>query len=215
MAITLYGRHTSYNVQKVLWLLDDFKLTYEHIEFGSNPSDTETASFGKLNPMRKVPVLVDGDHVFWESNTILRYISNKYGVGEWQQQDAYQISLYERWMDWSQTYLEPAFVGVFWGYYRTPVELHDKTKISNSLEICMKALSILNDQLSQTKYLAGNTMSLADVSVGVFLYRLDEIDLDIVFPEHVEAWYGQLKTSEGFQRWAMSDFSSLKGRLQY
>lgn len=215
MAITLYGRHTSYNVQKVLWLLDDFELAYRHIEFGSNPSDTETASFAKLNPMRKVPVLVDGEHVLWESNTILRYILNRYAVGDWKQQDAYQISLYERWMDWSQTYLEPAFVGVFWGYYRTPVELHDKTKISDSLGICMKALSILNDQLSKTEYLAGNTISLADVSVGVFLYRLDEIDLEITFPEHVGAWYGRLKNCEGFQRWAMSDFSSLKGRLQY
>ena len=60
-----------------------------------------------------------------------------------------------------------------------------------------------------------DTMSLADVSVGVFLYRLDEIDLEITFPEHVGAWYGRLKNCEGFQRWAMSDFSSLKGRLQY
>ncbi|MCP3690165.1 MAG: glutathione S-transferase family protein, partial [Gammaproteobacteria bacterium] len=47
MALTLYGRHTSYNVQKVLWLLDELSLDYNHIELGSGPADTETAQFGQ------------------------------------------------------------------------------------------------------------------------------------------------------------------------
>ncbi len=63
MSILIYGRHTSYNVQKVLWLLDELQLSYQHIELGSRPDDTETDEFGKLNPMRKVPVLVDNGKV--------------------------------------------------------------------------------------------------------------------------------------------------------
>ena len=45
----MYGRHTSYNVQKVLWMLDELQLSFQHIELGSNPGDTETDEFGKLN----------------------------------------------------------------------------------------------------------------------------------------------------------------------
>jgi glutathione S-transferase len=90
MSIVIYGRHTSYNVQKVLWLLEELQLDYQHIEFGQNLGDTETDEFGKLNPMRKVPVLVDGDRVIWESNTILRYLSYEYGDDDWLVQDAYQ-----------------------------------------------------------------------------------------------------------------------------
>lgn len=215
MTILVYGRHTSYNVQKVLWLLDEIQVSYEHIELGSNPGDTETEEFGKLNPMRKVPVLVDNDNVVWESNTILRYLVYRYCPVDWNAQDAYRRSLYERWMDWSQTYFEPAFVGVFWGYYRTPAELHNMEEIQKNLNICMNCLEKIDNQLETHKYLAGDKFSLADICAGVFIFRLTEIDLNVSLPKNVESWYKHLKQSNGYHRWVMSDFSSLKGRLQY
>lgn len=215
MPLIIYGRHTSYNVQKVLWFLDELQVSYKHIELGSKPDDTETDEFGKLNPMRKVPVLVDNDNVIWESNTILRYLANTYGSGKWRAEDAYQRSLFERWMDWSQSKFEPAFVGVFWGYYRTPTDLKNMKEIQKSIKICVDCLAKLDDHLSTKKYLIGDNLSLADISTGVFIYRLVEIDLDIHLPKNVESWYKYLKHSKGYQQWVMSDFSSLKGRLEY
>ncbi len=213
--LVIYGRHTSYNVQKILWFLDEIKIQYKHIEFGGNPDDTETEVFGKLNPMRKVPVLVEGERVIWESNSILRYLLSEYGRGDWVVKDAYQRSLYERWMDWSQTAFEPAFIGVFWGYYRTPPSLHDQEYIDESLFNCQQCLEKLESQLAQQPFLAGQHLSLADVCAAVFIFRLVEIDLDVQLPQHVQSWYEILQHSEGYKHWVMSDFSSLKGRLQY
>ena len=215
MSILIYGRHTSYNVQKVLWLLVEFQVAYQHIELGGKPGDTETDEFGKLNPMRKVPVLVDNDKVIWESNTILRYLADSYGSRQWKVEDAYQRSLFDRWMDWSQTKFEPAFVGVFWGYYRTPTDLHDMKAIQKSIKECIDCLAKLDLQLIDKKYLAGEKLSLADISTGIFIYRLVEIDLGIKLPKNVESWYQFLKRSTGYQHWVMSDFSSLKGRIEY
>lgn len=215
MSITIYGRHTSYNVQKVLWLLDDLELGYNHIELGSKLGDTETEEFGNLNPMRKVPVLVDNDRVIWESNTILRYLVSAYGSGKWVTENAYQRSLYGRWMDWAQTKFEPAFVGVFWGYYRTPKEQHNRQAIQSSTDDCIICLSKLEHQLNDQQYLLGDHLSLADITTGVFLYRLVEIDLNIKLPNQVAGWYRRLQSSKAYQRWVMSDFSSLKGRLEY
>jgi glutathione S-transferase len=62
---------------------------------------------------------------------------------------------------------------------------------------------------------AGNDLSLADISTGVFIYRLVEIDLKVILPDNVESWYQHLKHSNGYRQWVMSDFSSLKGRLEY
>ena len=215
MPILIYGRHTSYNVQKVLWLLDELQVAYQHIALGGKPGDTETDEFGKLNPMRKVPVLVDNDKVIWESNTILRYLADSYGSGQWKLEDAYQRSLFERWMDWSQTKFEPAFVGVFWSYYRTPTDLHDMKAIQKSIKECIDCLAKLDLQLIDKNYLAGEKLSLADISTGIFIYRLVGIDLGINLPKNVESWYQFLKRSKGYQHWVMSDFSSLKGRLEY
>lgn len=215
MAILIYGRHTSYNVQKVLWLLDELRVSYQQIELGSNPVDTETEEFIKLNPMRKVPVLVDNEKVVWESNTILRYLENLYGSAKPNAESAYQRSLYERSMDWSQTYFEPAFTGVFWGYYRTPPEMHNMEEIQKNLKICLDCLEKIDNQLKTREFLAGNKFSLADICAGVFIFRLTHINLDVSLPKNVANWYKLLQRSKGYQRWVMSDFSSLKGRLQY
>lgn len=215
MPITLYGRHTSYNVQKILWLVDELGLEYRHIELGGQPGDTQSDEFGRLNPMRKVPVLVDNDRAIWESNTILRYLVKAYGSNQWQQQDAYQNSLVERWMDWAQTRFEPAFVGVFWGYYRTPEEKRDMSAVNNSLDDCLFCLSRLDDQLATAQFLAGDQLSLADIATGVFLHRLVEIDLNVILPDRVLSWYERLQQRSAYRRWVMSDFSSLHGRLQY
>ena len=215
MSITLYGRHTSYNVQKVLWFLDQLELDYQHIELGSSPGDTETKEFGKLNPMRKVPVLADDEKIIWESNSILRYLASSYGSNQWLPQDAYQRSLVERWMDWSQTRFEPAFVGVFWGYYRTPKALRNMEAINKSLDDCVYCLDRLDEQLGDQEYLLGDTLSMADITAGIFLYRLVEIDLDISLPACVARWYQELQKFPGYKRWPMSDFSSLLGRLAY
>lgn len=215
MPITLYGRHTSYNVQKILWLADELGLEYRHIELGGQPGDTQSDEFGRLNPMRKVPVLVDNDRAIWESNTILRYLVKAYGSNQWQQQDAYQNSLVERWMDWAQTRFEPAFVGVFWGYYRTPEEKRDMSAVNNSLDDCLFCLSRLDEQLATAQFLAGDQLSLADIATGVFLYRLVGIDLNVILPDRVLSWYERLQQRSAYRRWVMSDFSSLHGRLQY
>ncbi len=215
MSLTLYGRHTSYNVQKILWLMDELALEYRHIEFGNQPNDTESDEFGQLNPMRKVPVLVDNDRAIWESNTILRYLARAYGSNQWQQQDAFHDSLVERWMDWAQTRFEPAFIGVFWGYYRTPEEKRDMPAVNNSLDDCLFCLSRLDEQLATSRFLTGDQLSLADIATGVFLYRLVEIDLNVILPDRVQSWYERLQQSAGYRLWVMSDFSSLHGRLKY
>lgn len=215
MPITIYGRHTSYNVQKVLWLADELAINYTHIEFGASPQDTESAEFGQLNPMRKVPVLVDDKKVIWESNSILRYLARSYGKQHWLPHDPFQASLIERWMDWSQTRFEPAFVGVFWGHYRTPQELRDNAAIAKSLDDCKFCLKKVNEQLEGNDYLLGKKLTLADITVSVFLHRLINIGLDVSLPVRVQSWYQRLGQLPAYRQWVLSDFSGLKGRLQY
>jgi glutathione S-transferase len=55
MEIVICGRHTSYNVQKVLWLLDELELEYQHIELGSQPEETDTEEFVRLKSYKKSP----------------------------------------------------------------------------------------------------------------------------------------------------------------
>lgn len=213
--IVLHGRDTSYNVQKVLWLLGRLQLDFHHVQVGGRYGGNDTVDFLALNPMGKVPLLVDGEVSVWESNTVLRYLIDEHGDSAETARSAFDRSLYSRWMDWSQSCFEPAFVGVFWGHYRTPVERRDVAAIEKSVQACGQCLQVLDKQLVGQRYLLGHDFSLADICCGVFLYRLVEIDLRIPLPTQVAAWYVRLQQQESYRRWVMRDFFELRGRLSF
>ncbi|QUX91465.1 glutathione S-transferase family protein [Marinomonas sp. A3A] len=211
----LFGRTTSFNVQKILWLLEELDVDYEHIELGGRFGGLDTADFVRLNPMKKVPVLIDGDKSIWESHTILRYLVASYGNSTWYSNCPYERSLYERWLDWSQTIFQPAFMGTFWGYYRKPESMRDMEAVNKDLETCINCLQVVEKQLYQTEYLASKSISLADIVVGAVIYRLISQGLTIELPEKVDSWYKALNTRPGYKKWVMSDFTELKAREDF
>ena len=215
MILKLYGRTTSYNVQKVLWLLDELNLAFEHIECGGRFGGLDTEEFLAINAFGKVPVLVDNNKSVRESNSILRYLAACYGPPQWWPQDAYQRSCFEAWMDWSIANFETAFVGVFWGHYRMPEAKRNWKNINKSREKCRYCLDMIENQLEQTHFIAGKRISLADICAGVFIYRLTSIDLGITLPRYTGRWYQALSARPGYQTHVMSDFSELKGREDY
>lgn len=211
----ILGRHTSYNVQKVLWLADELAIDYQHIQVGGRFGGNDTTEFLSLNPLGKVPVLVMDNRSITESNTILRYLADQYAHGQWIKSEPYERSRTDRWMDWSLCKMEPAFADVFWGYYRTPAEERNWPLIEQGIENTHQCLVTLNNQLGNSDYLLGNTITLADVSTGVYLHRLKHIDLEIDFPEKIEKWHERLGDRSAYRKWVMSDFSELQGRSQY
>lgn len=215
MSLVLYGRASSYNVQKVLWFLDELELPYQHIECGGKHGGLDTTEFGKFNPLRKVPVLLDCGVSVWESNTILRYIAATYAGEQWWNTSAAVRSEYERWMDWSIDKFESSFTGLFWGFYRTPELQRDIKSINRHKRDYLYCLAVMDQQLIGNEFLNGANISLSDITLGVFIYRLQGIGLDIDLPANVSRWYRTLKTRKSYVRWVMSDFSELKGRLTY
>ena len=73
--IRVLGRKTSGNVQKVLFFLEETGTEYEREDFGRLFENTKTPEYLAMNPTAKVPTVIDGDTVMWESNTILRYLA--------------------------------------------------------------------------------------------------------------------------------------------
>lgn len=213
--IEIFGRQTSYNVQKVLWLADELALDYVHTEVGGKHGGNDSESFLAINPLGKVPVLRIDNKILCESNTIVRYLAERYSNGQWLSKDPYIRGQAEQWMDWCIDRLEPAFVGVFWGYYRTPPAQHDNKLIQASVIDCESCLQTLDRKLTEQTYLIAHHATVADIATGVFLHRLRSIDLTIQIPANVDLWHQRLTLQSGYQKWVMSDFSELQGRSSY
>src|SRR5262249_9941968 len=119
--LKVFGRSSSFNVQKVMWLVDELALVHVHIPAGGGFGGLDAPEVLGLNPHGRVPVIEDDGVVVWESHTILRYLGARYSGGRFWSDDPAERSRVDGWMDWAQTALQPDFlIGVFWGFYRTP-----------------------------------------------------------------------------------------------
>ncbi len=214
--LTVWGRRSSFNLQKVMWLVDELGIAHRHIEAGGKFGGLDTAEFRAMNPHGKVPVIDDGGTVVWESHTILRYLAARYGKDSFWQKDPARRSQFDRWMDWSQTTLQPDFLlGVFWGFYRTPRAQRNQAAIKTRVERCADHFRLLDGVLAERPFMLGNELTLADIPIGTNLYRYFNLEIERPVIPHVEAWYERLQQRPGYRNHVMVPFQELYGRLDY
>lgn len=218
--LKVFGRRSSFNVQKVLWLIGELDLPYEHVPAGGRFGGLDEPTFSELNPHRRIPVVEDerqeGNLAVWESHAILRYLAATYGGGRFWADSPAARALVDSWMDWSQTTLQPVFLnGVFWGYYRTPEALRDRPAVERSLARCAEHFGLLDRLLAGRPFLLGDDLSLADIPIGTTLYRYFELDITRPALPNVRAWYERLQQRPAYRDYVMIPFDDLRGRLEY
>jgi glutathione S-transferase len=214
--LTVYGRKSSFNVQKVMWLVGELGLSHRPVEVGGAFGGLDAPAFRAMNPHGRVPVIVDGEATVWESHAILRYLAARYGQGRFWSEDAAERSQWERWMDWAHTTLQPDFLaGVFWGFYRTPAAQRDMRAVEEKIRRCAAHFQLLDAILADRAYLLGDRLSLADIPAGAHLYRYFNIDIARPRVPNVERWYRTLGERAAYRAHVMVPFAELEGRLEY
>jgi glutathione S-transferase len=116
--LTIWGRLSSVNVQKVVICAEELGLAYERVDAGGKFGGLDTPEALARNPNKLIPVIRDGDFVLWESNAIVRYLSRAYGAGSLWPADPRAAADADRWMDWQCTTLNPALFDAFWNTIR-------------------------------------------------------------------------------------------------
>jgi glutathione S-transferase len=175
----------------------------------------DTAEFLALNPHGKVPVLIDGDLVIWESHTILRYLAAAYGADEFWPKNPAARSYLDRWLDWTATRLQPDFMDFFWGYYRMPEAQRDLDAIESARQACARDYGLLDSHLREHQFLAGDRFTVADIPAGASLYRYFEMGLEVPQPQYLMSWYQRLRNIPSYRRQITIPFDELYGRATY
>jgi glutathione S-transferase len=214
--LTVWGRRSSFNVQKVLWLVGELGLAHKHVPAGGSHGGLDEPQFRAMNPHGRVPVMDDGGTVIWESHAILRYLAARYGVGPFWSEDPRVRAGADGWMDWAQTSLQPDFLtGIFWGFYRTPEAERDMTAVNAKIVRCAEHFRLLDRILADRPFLGGDALGLADIPAGTNLFRYYGIEIERPHVPNVEAWYRRLQERPAYREHVMVPFGELYGRLAY
>ena len=196
--LKVLGRGTSGNVQKVIWLLEELGQPYSREDYGRLFNNTQTEAYLALNPCGKVPTLVDGDVVVWESNTILRYLCGKLGGTALHPTDPAARSQVERWMDWQLASLNTPYLGVFKEAKKKEEERGasfgaDVKELSAQLEILEKGTA-------GRPWLAGADFSLADICLGPIVDRILAFPVTLPAIPGVRAWRDKLVARDAYKK---------------
>jgi glutathione S-transferase len=214
--LKVWGRRSSANVQKVLWLVGELGLPHQHIPAGGDFGGLDDPALWAMNPHGKAPVIQDGEAVVWESHAILRYLAATHGADRFSLAEPAARASVDGWMDWGQTALQPAFLGgVFWGFYRTPEAQRDEAAIAKALDQTVRCLTVIDRQLTDRQFIAGDALSLADIAIGTHLYRYFELEIPRPSLPRLEAWYDRLRDRPAYREHVMVPFGELKGKLAF
>ena len=196
--LRVLGRSTSGNVQKVVWLLEELGTPYRREDYGRQFNNTGDAAYLRLNPNGKVPTLVDGDLAVWESNTILRYLCNRYGGEALYPADAAARSLIERWMDWQLAALYGPYLALF-KEAKKPAAERSASFAADAADLRAQ-LEILERGAVLRPWVAGAELSLADISLGPIVHRCLDFPVDLPGLATVRAWRERVAARPAFRK---------------
>ena len=210
--LTIWGRKTSSNVQALMWCVGELGLDYLRFDVGHRYGGTDGEAFYQLNPNRTVPVLQDGDNPpLWETGAILRYLASRYANEAFWPGDLLARTEVDRWAEGSKQNIALGFTApVFWRVVRTPAAERDPQAIAAAVTTLEQKLAIAEARLAGSRYLVGDTFTLADIQFGHVLYRYFAIDITRRPLPHLAAYYARLTARPAFRQHVMVSYDELK-----
>jgi len=146
--LKLYGGARS-RASIVQWYLEELAIDYEFVLLDMQAGEHRQAPFLEINPIGKVPAIVDGDFQLWESGAILGYLAAKYGGVAGLEARA----TLDQWIDFANSTFGSALA----------MEQVRETAVP-------RLLDSLEAVLGDRAFLLGAEFSAADVALGAMLY---------------------------------------------
>ena len=197
--LKIWGRTDSSNVQKVLWCCGELGLEFDRIDWGGKFGGNKDKAYLDKNPNGLVPTLQDGSFILWESNTIMRYLVEKYGEGKLLPPTAEGRANANRWLDWQLSVFNPTIVPLFFATVRTPQDQRDPKAIQAALDKTTSAWQMVENHLEGKNYLAGKEFSIGDIPLGVWAYRWFNLPIERPQQNNISNWYQRLMQRDPYR----------------
>jgi glutathione S-transferase len=193
---TLYQFPMSPASRRVVSLLAHCDLPFEQRNVDMMVGQHMSSEYLAVNPNHQVPTLLDGDLKIHESNAILRYLCNRHSLESWYPTDGRLRAKVDQWLDWTQCRFVPAMRDivlneVFLG------EKGDKAAAQRGREHMKELFQILENGL-RDRFLAGDTPTIADLSLASCVYQLTFAGIQPESP-NTQQWFERVSQLKGFQ----------------
>jgi glutathione S-transferase len=200
--LKIYATPLSANGRKVLAVSRELGLNAEIHIVNVYRGEGRAAEYLAINPTGKIPTLVDGEFILFESNAILLYLAEGCGDSRLWSTDPKARARIAQWLFWESAHWQPALVallsGVVGHFLLPEVVSRPRTAPDWNSASLQPLLKTLETTLSADAFLTGSHATIADFSVAGMCTYLRVA----AFPFHaypaISRWYARI---EGFDSW--------------
>jgi glutathione S-transferase len=196
--LQLYGNPAS-RAMRCLWMLEEIGEPYELIEKSTRAGDLQTAEYLRLNPNARIPTLVDGAAVIWESMAINIYLAQKY-PGPMHCSSPELLGKAAQWSFWAMLELEELLLDLLNHRAVLPEFARDPSHAERSELLLQKPLRVLNASLGEPQFLTGASFTLADLNVASILVWGKMARLDLSAHPNVTRWLNACLARPAYRR---------------
>ncbi len=195
--IKLYDHPLSGNCYKVRLLLSQLGVPYERVIVDIFKGEHKSEEHQGMNPNMKIPVLQDGDFTMWESNAILLYLGRKFAPNDLFPDNPEAFGRAAQWLLFGKTTIDPNLALARYFLRFVPSEDRDENQLKRLHVEGNKALTVLNDHLTQNQFLAGS-YSIADIGCYPYVLLSPEGGIDLSPFSSVISWIERIKSTPGY-----------------
>nr|XP_043621471.1 glutathione S-transferase APIC-like [Erigeron canadensis] len=199
MAIKVYGSMYSAATLRVLLCLAEKDLDFELINVDLASGEHKMPHMLARNPFGQIPAFEDGDVKLFESRAISQYISTKYADRgtELINKDPKKAAEESVWIQVESLKFEPVMGALAWELRMKPLLLGmkgDKAIVKKEKKVLENLLDVYEERLRESKYVGGDSFSLADMYHIVLIKFLMDTEIREVFDarSHLSAWVKSL-----------------------
>lgn len=175
--LELYGNPRS-RAMRCLWMLEEIGVPYRLIEKSTSADDLQIPEYLGLNPNARIPTLVDGSFVLWESLAINLCLAQKY-EGPMHCTEAEVLGLSAQWSFWAMSEMEHLLLELLQHQALLPEFARDPSYAERDQLLLNKPLEVLNNSLAGRKYLVCESFAVGDLNVaGILAWgKMGRLDL--------------------------------------
>lgn len=197
MTAKLYCFGESGNAYKCALALTFSGMDWEPVFVDFFGGEARSPAFREINEMGEVPVLIDGETKLTQSGVILDYISSK--TGKLGGRSAAERREVLRWMFWDNHKLSgqigtTRFLMNFLAEDKRPAGV-----IPFQQGRLKAAYKVLDGHLAGRTWIAGQAMTIADLSCAGYLYYPEPFGFDRRDWPHIDAWLDRIAAVPGWK----------------
>ncbi|HVH46753.1 MAG TPA: glutathione S-transferase family protein [Labilithrix sp.] len=197
--IVLHGFPMSPNTRRALVALEECGVPYEFSQVDLMSGQQRGEAYKSLNPTARVPTLVEGDLVLWESNAILVYLAERFPDRLFGGKTAAERGEVARWMFMNAAHLSPAVARIFAHTIRLPEEQRNPKIVEESRAEVSRCLAPLDGHLAGRDFIAP-AYGIADLSIAPALAVAPMLGIDLQGWPNLGAWLARVKSRPAWKK---------------